>query len=125
MAITNRKTGLRQECRPESRTELLSVDFGRVDFGTGDGTQPVKTGQTVLLAGGYAGGGTAGSVYRYIGADASINLGTADYSVAASWTLQGTNAAFTARSTGNRDIIEATPDAASLNNTNVVRTINP
>ncbi len=128
MPITNRKTGLKQEARPSAiRTDLKSVDKGRVDFGTGDGTKTVKAGQTVLLAGGYANGGTAGSVYRRTksAGDASINLGTENYSVTANWTLQGTNAAFTARTTANRDIILAVPDSAAPNETNVVQTVNP
>lgn len=126
MSITARKSGLIQEAKPESiETGLKSVATGIVDHGTGDGTQTVLKGETVLLAGGYAGGGTAGSVYRRVAADASINLGTEDYSATANWTLEGTNAAFTARSEATRNLIDAVPDAAGKSTSNVVRTQNP
>jgi hypothetical protein len=126
MAITSRKTGLRQEVLPNLvRTELKSNSAGIVDHGTGDGTLIVRHGETVLLAGGYAGGGTAGSVYRRVGVTASVNVGTQNYTTTSAWTLMGTNAAFIATSEANRDLIEAIPDAASINTRNVVRTNNP
>lgn len=82
------------------------------DYDTDDNNVFVDTGQTVLLAGGYAGGGTAGSVYKRVASGASVDLGAEDYSVTANWSLEGTNAAFTGLSTANRDIFEAVPDPA-------------
>jgi len=120
--LTNRKCSLVQQIRPQSRTNLKSLGRGIVDFGTADGTKTVEVGQTVLLAGGYAGGGTAGSVYKRASAAASLALGTEDYSVTANWTLEGTNAAFIALSTTNRDIHIAVPDTAL--DPKIVRTAN-
>ena len=127
MAISNIKTGLKQEARPSgTRTNLLSRDKGRVDWGTGDGTKTVKKGQTVLLAGGYAGGGTAGSVYRRVGNTVSVNLGTADYSDTDFWALEGTNAAFTGvATTAARDVIMAdNMGVGSINEHQPVRNLN-
>lgn len=124
--LTNRKSCVRQGALPRSRTTLKTLGRGVVDFGTADGTKTVRPGQTVLLAGGYAGGGTAGSVYKRVAAAASIALGTEDYSVTANWSLEGTNAAFTALSTANRDIHDAVadPGANTTVDDKIIRTIN-
>ena len=124
MSLNTRKSGLRQECRPQSRTNLKSLGRGIPDFGTADGTKTVEVGQTVLLAGGYAGGGTAGSVYKRKIAAASIALGSENYSVTATWNLEGTNAAVIALSTANRDIHEAVPDPDNALTVKIVRTAN-
>ena len=123
--LNNRKSGLLQQCRPQSRTNLLSLGRGISDFGTADGTKSVELGQTVLLAGGYSAGGTAASVYKRKIATASVALGSENYSVTATWNLEGTNAAFIALSTSNRDIHEAVPDPADTTKlVKIVRTAN-
>ena len=126
MPPTNRKSGLRQEARPQSRTNLKSSGRGVTDFGTGDGTKTVEVGQTVLLAGGYAGGGTAGNVYKRVSAAASVNLGTENYSTTANWADQGTEASFIALSTANRDLHDAVPDpgANTTVDDKIIRTAN-
>lgn len=48
---------------------------------------PLVTDDTVKLAAGYAGGGTPGAVYRYLGQPANVILGTQDYSNGAVWQL--------------------------------------
>ena len=59
-------------------------------YQTTDGTKSIKTGETVKLAAGYAGGGVAGGVYEYQGALASRNLGTQNYANATLWKRQET-----------------------------------
>jgi hypothetical protein len=105
---------------------LQVLGRGIVDFGTADGTKTVEPGQSVLLAGGYSNGGTAGSVYKRKIAAASIALGSEDYSVTASWELEGTNAAFIALTTENRDIHDAVPDPGAniVVDDKIVRTVN-
>jgi hypothetical protein len=124
--LTNRKSCVRQGALPRSRTNLQSLGRGVVDFGTADGTKSVRPGQSVLLAGGYAGGGTAGSVYKRVAAAASVNLGTEDYSVTANWALQATGANFILLSTANRDIHDAVadPGANTTVDDKIIRTIN-
>ena len=48
-------------------------------FETGAGTVTLHNGDTVLLSGGYAGGGTPGSIYQYTGGTATLNLGAQNY----------------------------------------------
>ncbi len=93
---------------------------------TDDGTQNVEPGQQVLLAAAYAGGGTAGSVYKRDIAAAAVTLATEDYSVTATWTLVGTGAATIALSTAIRDVHTAVPDPASvpLLTDKIVQTVN-
>lgn len=56
----------------------------------GSGTQTVKEGDTVDLAGDYAGGGTGGNRYQYIGKAALVfDLGRADYSDTNAWRDMG------------------------------------
>ena len=58
---------------------------------TASGTKTMLYGDKVRLADGYAGGGTPGAVYRYLGTNASRNLGTQDYSNTALWVEEGPN----------------------------------
>jgi len=85
----------------ESSEKVREIDFGdRVrltddyptgDYGTADGEIDLAVGETVKLAGTYAKGGNAGSVYKYIGADGKVDLGDADYSDADLWQEIGGN----------------------------------
>ncbi|MBL8812160.1 MAG: hypothetical protein JNM43_18495, partial [Planctomycetaceae bacterium] len=52
---------------------------------TNSGTQSVTFGDTVLVLSGYSSGGVVDGVYRYIGADASLALGSQNYADTANW----------------------------------------
>ncbi len=54
-------------------------------YSTADGTKSLLTGDTVQLASGYSLGGDPDGVYKFLGANASVNLGTEDYSVTSRW----------------------------------------
>ncbi len=55
-------------------------------YKTDGGTQVLNAGDTVELEDGYAGGGEAGSVYKYIGPDgAQVDLGQEDYRTTSRW----------------------------------------
>jgi len=59
---------------------------GYTNWDTDDGSQIPKIGHTVEILAGYAGGGTVGNVYRYLGAETA--LGTTDYTTGG-WTSLG------------------------------------
>jgi hypothetical protein len=54
-------------------------------FGTGDGLQTVKRGDTVKLAADYAGLGVDGAVYRYVGTEAARDLDAQNYTDTSFW----------------------------------------
>ncbi|HIL70959.1 MAG TPA: LEPR-XLL domain-containing protein, partial [Verrucomicrobia bacterium] len=62
---------------------VLNDDIGdsfATQFLSGDGTQEIEYGEKVRLADDYAGGGTAGSIYEYMGFRAVEELSGVDYS---------------------------------------------
>ncbi len=54
-------------------------------YTTSAGQINVSPGDAVLLANNFTGSGTPGQVYRYLGQQASLDLGTQNYTVAATW----------------------------------------
>jgi Ca2+-binding RTX toxin-like protein len=64
---------------------LASTLLDDYQFTTNSGMQPIVFGDTVRVASGYGGGGTPGTVYRYMGQAASFNLGGQDYSDFGFW----------------------------------------
>src|SRR5690606_28259234 len=51
---------------------LISPWLSEPGFTTGQGTQTVSNGDTVLIEGGHTGGGDVGSLYKYIGSTPSV-----------------------------------------------------
>ncbi|MCX7200707.1 MAG: hypothetical protein NTW37_22665, partial [Proteobacteria bacterium] len=75
------------------RTALAIADSVATEpmYTTASGTQNLREGTTVKLASGYANGGVAGRVYRYIGANAdNATLGTQNYANTSNWVLVDT-----------------------------------
>ncbi|WP_293776173.1 hypothetical protein [uncultured Oxalicibacterium sp.] len=61
------------------------------DFTTSSNKTQIANGVQVKLAAGYSAGGVAGKVYKYIGADTSLNLSTQNYGDASKWQLVNSN----------------------------------
>ena len=55
------------------------------------GSQAIAYGDKVRVADGYAGGGTPGAVYRYLGAAGTLDLGTQNYANTTLWEEDGPN----------------------------------
>lgn len=65
-------------------TDALSSS-GQFDFLSQDGLQEIQFGSKVRIAENYDNGGEPGSIYRYMGEDAAIDLSAADYSDVGFW----------------------------------------
>jgi hypothetical protein len=64
---------------------LVNTLLNEYEYTTLSGTQSVEFGEKIRLDDAYAGGGTAGGVYQYMGQTASLDLGTQDYSDFGFW----------------------------------------
>src|SRR6185436_15592337 len=56
---------------------------------TTSGTESIVPGNKVLVTAGYAGGGTPGAIYVFLGALGDVNLGAENYSNTARWAKLG------------------------------------
>ncbi len=72
--------------------ELIDVDLSSINYGTGDwalrveNVQSLKVGDIVKLEAEYdAAKGEAGELYQYTGPEGNVDIGLADYTVAANW----------------------------------------
>jgi hypothetical protein len=102
----------------------LQANAAGKDHDTNDGVAvSVALGQFIQVVAGFNGGGTATRVYKKLAATGNVTLSTEDYSAGANWAIQATT--YLTGTEATRDIIDATRDIDSINQTHRVRTNNP
>ena len=85
---------------------MLADDYAVEKFTSDSGQRLLVTGDFVKLADDYAGGGTAGAVYRYLGGNGRVDLGAQDYGNAALWAKVGGEAGAAYRYLGTNATID-------------------